>query len=330
MKRSRFWLITGVTVAAVVIIIVIICLAQCAASGSTPLNEPIIPTVDVSPDMTNVPTHTPAPSSTPMTEPVSAYRLPLAPIWDEDTPTPTVSPAVSNSPIIFREPIKGQYSSSTKDFMAVGTEDGVATAIFLVRLEGTQLSIIAIPYEALASVYTLDDECKIVSTQYTRLGEATRLGGTNKTQRYWNLIWAVKNLVGVQVSHYLCIELECLDAVLDAVGSFEGTNATYTSANIAPYLGTTREQKTYVMMDIGVGLLKRLREMSLWELPSMQKATKGCVHSSLGAMDLIPMARSLQGVTSISCYTIPLVYSDGDYRLDTQQAKDILQKVYGD
>lgn len=326
MKRSRFFIITGVTVAVAAIVIAIICIVQCSSKGTAPLNEPVIPTVIISPGASNTPA--PSPSPSPTAEPVMAYRLPLVPVWDEPTPTPSLSPPLGSTPSINIAPTQGQYSNSIKDFLAVGTTDGVATAIFLVRLTGTELRIIALPFEATALVYTLDNECQISAATFSMVGDATRVGGSDANQRAWNLIWAVKNLSGVQLPHYLCIELECLPAVLDCVGSFEGTNATFTSENIATYLSTEREQRTYVLLDIGVGLLKRLRQLSLWELPSIQKATKGHVLSSLGAIDLIPMARSLQGVTSVQCYTLPLVERDGKLYIDENKAEQIIRKVY--
>lgn len=327
MNRSRFLLYTLISLAAIAIITVVICLVKCNSGGTVPLDEPVIPTAGATAPATINPSASPSP--TPSTEPVAAYRLPLVPIWDERTSSPAPTPSATLRPTVGFQPTLGQYSSSTKDFLAVGTENGVATAILLVRMTGTQLNVLAIPHEAMALVYTLDEECKITQTSYTSLGAATVLGGQKRNQQVWNLIWAVKNLVGVQVNQYVCIELECLDDVLASVGGFEGTNQTYTPENIHMFFDSERESKTYIMLDIGVGLVKCLKGISIWELPSIQKATKGHVSSSLSTAELISMARGFQSITAIECYTLPLVGEGEQWTLDSDESLKILRNLYG-
>lgn len=328
MDRKRFWIIASVLLAVLGIIIAIVCVTQCffGGDGETPLNEPEIPTVNPSTPEPYSAVPTPQPSLTPA--PVFADRLPLVPNWNSDEPVETNTPPPSESPTANFVPTLGQYDDDIKDFLAVGTENGVATAVLLVRLEGTTLYIVAIPYEAEALVYTLNSDCQITEASRLSLGLAIDRGGNDKNQQSWNLIWSVKNLIGVQVSHYLSIDLKCLPDVLNELETLSGVNADYSSANIGQYLQLSGESRAYFILDLGVGLLKKLRNVSIWELPGIQSATKGQVRSSLGTRELIALARCFQGVETIECYALPLVSDGESWRLNEEESLKILQILY--
>lgn len=331
MNRKRFLILAAILLAVLGIIIAIVCVAQCALDGGqTPLNEPIIPSAPVSPSTTPTMETIEEPSITPA--PATPYMLPLVPDWEgegpQNSPTASTIPTSTPAPTVNFVPTMGQYTSSTKDFLVIGIENEVATAIILARIEGTKLIITAIPYEALATVYTLNENCEIVEVSTQQLGNAIKLGSSERNQQAWNLIWAIKNLIGIQPCHYLCIDLACLSKVMAELDGLEGSNAVYTEENIELYLSATGEGLAYNLLDIGIGLVKQLKVLSIWELPSIQSASKGHVFSSLSTLELISLARSIQKVTSIECYYLPLTYDNGAYSLNAVEAQKILQNLY--
>ena len=258
------------------------------------------------------------------------YQLPLVPLWDEGETEPTLSPAPTAAPQkeIQFEPMTGLYTDTCKDFLAVGIENGIATAILLVRLEGDTLTILSLPAQTLGDVYTLDKDCRIVNVSQSQIGTAVRFGGSDSNQSMWNLAWSVKNLVGFRAPQYIGLDLACLEEILSIMDGVQGGSAQYTAENCYELLYGESGMHADMAADFGAGLIRKLRDVSIWELPAMQRATRSKICSSLSARQLVALGKDFKSITSIRCELLPTLESGTSRTLDAEAAYQLVNALY--
>ena len=149
--------------------------------------EPSVPPVTVTPAPTETPTPSPTQTATPQPTP---YFLPLVPEGDVSAPTPVpAEPSASPSPTgtgtpeaagISKNPRDGIYNDEIKEFMAIGTQNGEAIAVLLVRVEPPKATVVAIPCETQAAVYTLGENAKVERVDPAPIGTATARAQTER------------------------------------------------------------------------------------------------------------------------------------------------------
>ena len=146
---------------------------------------PVEPTLPVTANETPAPTdtHSPSPSPVPTPSP-TPYRLPLVPQGGKQTATPAPSPSpeptpepqaqgAADVPVIRTDARVGVYQSDRKEFLAIGTLSGEAVAVLLVQVKPPETTVLALPAETLAPVYTLGEHCAIRSVDTAPLGTAS-------------------------------------------------------------------------------------------------------------------------------------------------------------
>jgi len=302
----------------------------CARSKTpeAPQEPPIPPSLQ-----TPAPSPQPGPSAgaeDPDATAPAMYQLPLVPVWEDEDEAPAPSPTPAGTPRseIQFEPMTGLYTEACKDFLAVGIENGVATAILLVRLEGETMSILALPAQMSGTVYTLDEECRIVDVSRAEIGDSLRLGGSGLGQSMWNLVWSVKNATGVRAAQYIGLDLSSLPDLLRILDSVQGEQETYTAENHFAALHERGRMQPGRAADFGAGLIHKMHAVSIWELPGMQRATKGKICSGLSVRQLIVLGKALKNVTQIRCEVLPTIESGGTCEIDTEAAAALLKSLY--
>ncbi len=314
-RKQRIILLslTGVTLlllAALCIVVVVV------GDTSTPPTEPQVPSY------VHVSTPTPAPiSPTPSPTP---YRLPLLPMTQErtPTPTPTETPAATPNVTPFAPTAgrEGQYNATSKELLAVGTQNGIATAILLLRVTADEVRVIVIPCETMAYVYTLAEGPEIVAVNETEIGDAFLRGGDAGS---WNLVWAVKNLTGCLAPAYMQFDLEKLSAVFSVVSNVKGQTITFSAETLDQQLAKTGTERAAVMGEFAYGMYEVVQAVSIWDLPEIQRKVKGGFETSLSTSEMIALARAIENAKSCSVTLLPVTqYGENWY----QNAEDV-QKI---
>ena len=283
------------------------------SSGDPVPEEPTMPATAVpTPTPTTTPEITPKASPTP-------YRLPLVPNETgvpktSSSPSPTVETSPSPSPEANAGTVQikpdarvGTYNAKQKEFVAIGTQNGEAIAILLVRVQQHEAEIISIPAETYAPVYTLGANAAVLALELAPIGTACARAETQR-EGCWNLIWAIKNLTGFQPPHYLCVDFACMDDFFTFVPSLESDDGAIDRDGFLTILNDSGASRAQRFAQFGIGTVRYLSEVSLWELPAFRNATRGSFTASLSFWELLSLMRSLKSVTSFSVS----VLSDAD------------------
>lgn len=279
--------------------------------------EPSMPPASVTPAPTDTPSPSPSPAATPQPTP---YFLPLVPEGAVQTPVPApATPAASPSPTgtgapeatgILRRPRDGVYHDDIKEFMAIGTQNGEAIAVLLVRVAPPEATVVAIPCETQAAVYTLGENAKVERVDPAPIGTATARAKTER-EGCWNLIWAVKNLTGYRAPAYLCVDFSCMEAFFSFTPDLTADGEAIDLDAFLRMLNEPDEQRAASMAQFGVGIVQYLESASLWELPAFRKATRGAFTSSLSIYELLRLMSDLKKVSSFTVAVLPTQIKDG-------------------
>ena len=158
LTRKQLILLVSLSGVALLLIIGLAFVLQCGGKRDPIPAEPSLPPATAplmsAPPETPAPTQEPTPSASPAP---TQYRLPLVPEGGTDAPTPkgTPSPSPSPSPTpsggpeaeAAKDVRDGVYNEQIKEFMAIGTRNGEAIAVLLVRVAPPDAVIVAIPCE---------------------------------------------------------------------------------------------------------------------------------------------------------------------------------------
>lgn len=279
--------------------------------------EPSVPPVTASPVPTETPTPSPTPTATPQPTP---YFLPLVPEGDVSAPTPVpAEPSASPSPTgtgtpeaagIPKNPRDGIYNDEIKEFMAIGTQNGEAIAVLLVRVEPPKATVVAIPCETVSAVYTLGENAKVERVDTAPIGTATARAESER-EGCWNLVWAVKNLLGYRAPAYLCVDFSCMEAFFSFAPDLTADGEMIDLEAFSKMLNEPDEQRAASMAQFGVGIVQYLGKVSLWELPAFRKATRGAFTSSLSIYELVGLMSDLKKVNSFTVAVLPTELKDG-------------------
>ncbi len=277
--------------------------------------EPSLPPATAAPADTPTPVPTVEPTATPSPTP---YFLPLVPEGTAPSPAndpdSTPSPAPENTPEAAVRPLPdtrdGIYNDDIKEFMAIGTQNGEAIAVLLVRIEPPEATVFAIPSETLTTVYTLGENAEIRNVDTAPLGSATaRAEGVR--EGCWNLIWAVKNLTGYRAPAYLCMDFGCMKSFFSFASSLPADGGDVDYAAFLTMLSEEGETRAASMGRLGVGAVRFLNRVSLWDLPSFKSATRGAFASNLSVFDLLALAGDLKKVKTFSVSVLPTERKNG-------------------
>ena len=296
MELSRKQTILLITLSGVALLLIAGLILWIALSGSgDPVpEEPPLPSFSAVP--TETPDLTPSPSPTPTPTP---YFLPLVPDG-EALPTGGTTPAPEARAMQIRTDARvGQYDADCKEFTAIGTRNGAAVAILLVKVQPPLAEVTAIPAETVAPVYTLGEDAEVLRLDAVPIGTAC-MRAQSQRAGCWNLVWAIKNLTGVQPPHYLCVDLACMDAFFSFVPAIETDGGSVDAAAFSAILNGSGTDRAAAFASFGVGVVRHLSEVSLWELPSFKAATRDAFSSSLSVLELLSLMRSLKAVEAFS------------------------------
>ncbi len=296
MTRKQKMLLTALAAAAGLLLIGVIALMVLGTGGTAVPDEPPAPTVP--PTEIPTPTVLPVPTVAP-----TPYRLPLVPEGTGATPESTPSaptertPAEdSPSPEVRATEREGVYGGQQKEFMAIGTQNGEAIAVLLAQVKPPLVTVLAIPCETLAPVYTLGENCRVERVDTAPLMTASARAETVQ-EGCWNLIWAVKNLTGYRAPQYLCVDFACMEAFFSYAPKMKTDEGEITFAVFSDALNASGEERARKMAQLGVGAAQYLMEVSLWELPGFKNATRDAFSSSLSVFELISLLHSLKSAT---------------------------------
>jgi hypothetical protein len=173
--------------------------------------------------------------------------------------------------------------------MAIGTQNGEAIAVLLVHVEPPRTTVVAIPSETLATVYTLGADTTVTRVDAAPIGTATARAGSGR-EGCWNLIWAVKNLTGFRAPAYLCVDFGCMESFFSFVPSLDGIDY----AAFSEMIGEEGETRAQSMARLGVAVVRYLGKVSLWEMPAFRNATRGAFTSSLSVFELLGLMNDLR------------------------------------
>ncbi|MBR2644159.1 MAG: hypothetical protein IKD54_02575 [Clostridia bacterium] len=298
LTRKQKILLAALSCAAALLLIGLILWIALDRTGDPVPAEPPLPSFTAQPKPTETPT--PSPSPSPAASP-TPYFLPLVPDGTAE-PTATASPTPvteANAAQIRTEARIGTYDAQRKEFLAIGTQNGAAVAVLLVAVQPPAAAVTAIPAETPAPVYTLGPNAEVQRLDLAPIGTACARAVTER-EGCWNLVWAVKNLTGCQPPHYLCVDLACMDAFFSFVPSLETDGGTIDAAAFSEILHASGEDRAVRFAEFGVGVVRCLSKVSLWELPAFKSATKGAFSSSLSVLELLSLMRMLKAVETFS------------------------------
>ncbi len=310
LSRKQIILIVSLSGVAALLIVGLILFLNYGNKRDPIPEEPAMPvlTDTPGPEITPTATPTPLPTETPSPTP---YYLPLVPEGEAQTPAPTATPAPSPTsapeaavPRSHPDPHDGVYNDHIREFMAIGTQNGEAIAVLLVHVEPPQATVIAIPCETLAQVYTLGPDTTIERVDAAPLSSATARAETAR-EGCWNLIWAVKNLVGFRAPAYLCVDFNCMEAFFSFVPALSAGDTTVDLAVFRKMVAESDETRANAMALFGVGLARYLGKVSLWDIPAFRSATSGSFTSSLSVFELIALTRALRNVSEYRIAVLP-------------------------
>ena len=303
LDRKQTILLAVLTGAALLLILGLILWITLDRSGDPVPAEPPLPSFSAQPTPTEAPTPSPSPSPSPSPTP---YFLPLVP---DGTEKPSASPSASPTPEAAVPTVKtdarvGTYDAKRKEFAAIGTQNGEAVAVLLVAVQPPEAAITAIPAETQAPVYTLGPGAKILQLDPAPIGTACARAETAR-EGCWNLVWAIKNLTGYQPPHYLCVDFACMDAFFSFVPKLETNSGAIDAAAFSEILCSCGEERAARFAELGVGVVRCLSEVSLWELPAFKSATADAFSSSLSVLELLSLMRALKAVETFSVSVYP-------------------------
>ena len=315
-RKQTILIVTLAGVAALLLTGLLIFLAYFRKSDPIPA-EPSLPPATETPAPTETPSPSPSPTATPSPTP---YFLPLVPEGAVTTPTPipaapspSPSPTPSGSPEaagISPSPRDGVYTEEIKEFMAIGKQNGEAIAVLLVRVSPPNATVVAIPCETASTVYTLGRDAKVERVDTAPIGTATARAETER-EGCWNLIWAVKNLVGYRAPAYLCVDFSCMEAFFSFAPSLPADSGEIDLAAFLRMLDEPDEQRAADMAQFGIGIVRFLGKAKLWELPAFRKATRGAFTASLSVYELLRLMSDLKKVTSFTVAVLPTEWKNG-------------------
>lgn len=314
-RKQTILIVTLSGVAALLLVGLLIFLHYAEKRDPIP-NEPVLPTVSATAAPTEAPTPTPEPTATPSPTP---YYLPLVPEGAiTGTPEPTApagspSPAPSAAPDAEASPPKardGIYNDEIREFMAIGTQNGEAVAVLLVRVAPPETKILAIPCETQSAVYTLKRGAVVAEVNTAPLQLATARAESLR-EGCWNLVWAVKNLLGYRAQAYLCVDFSCMDAFFSFAPKLNASGTEIDLAAFSDMLNESGESRAAAFANLGIGAVRLLREVSLWDLPSFRSATRGAFTSSLSILELLDLMGALKKVDTFSVTVLPTELKNG-------------------
>lgn len=211
------------------------------------------------PTATLQPTDTAAPTPTPTITPSpTVFRLPLVP--QQDTPQPTAEPAAgvfapnAETPSETEGPWVDADNEHTRSILAVGLQDGRATALLLLRMDESGLTLAALPVE----------EAPLVGSGPKEQGEGA--------------LTLVEHQTGQRCRAFMALDLGCLPAVLSITGPLAGQGAEALQGD-----GTQRAKGA---LTLAAGALQYVQRVSLLKLPALKRAVGDCFESNLSAWEL--------------------------------------------
>ena len=321
LSRKQMILIVSLSGVAVLLIIgLLIFLMYFNKSDPIPA-EPSEPPVSLSPAPREMPSPSPSPTETPQPTP---YFLPLVPEGAALTPTPLpATPSASPAPTetgtpeaagIPPGPRDGVYNDEIKEFMAIGTQNGEAIAVLLVHVKPPEATVVAIPCETQAAVYTLGKNAVVERVDPAPIGTATARAQSQR-EGCWNLIWAVKNLLGYRAPAYLCVDFSCMEAFFSFAPTLPADSGEIDLDAFLRILNEPDEQRAADMAQFGIGIVRYLGKVSLWDLPAFRKATRGAFTSSLSVYELLRLMNDLKRVSAFTVSVLPTENQNGARRL---------------
>ena len=314
-RKQTILIVTLSGVAALLLVGLLIFLHYAEKRDPIP-NEPVLPTVSATAAPTEAPTPTPEPTATPSPTP---YYLPLVPEGaitgtpEPSAPAGSPSPAPSAAPDAEASPPKardGIYNDEIREFMAIGTQNGEAVAVLLVRVAPPETKILAIPCETQSAVYTLKRGAVVAEVNTAPLQLATARAESLR-EGCWNLVWAVKNLLGYRAQAYLCVDFSCMDAFFSFAPKLNASGTEIDLAAFSDMLNESGESRAAAFANLGIGAVRLLREVSLWDLPSFRSATRGAFTSSLSILELLDLMGALKKVDTFSVTVLPTELKNG-------------------
>ena len=314
LSRKQTILIASLSgVAALLLIGLLLLLTVFRKSDPIPA-EPSLPPATATLLPTDTPAPTPEPTPTPSPTP---YLLPLVPEGAVQTPTPPSAaptdsplPAATVRPEAGVPPREGVYNDEIKEFMAIGTQNGEAIAVLLVRVKPPEATVVAIPSETLATVYTLGKDAAVERVDTAPLSQATARAESVR-EGCWNLVWAVKNLLGYRAPAYLCVDFSCMEAFFSFAPELPADGGGIDLDAFMKMLDEPDETRTESMAAFGVGVVKYLGRVSLWDLPAFKSATRGAFTSSLSVYDLLMLMSDLKKVDTFTVAVLPTKQQNG-------------------
>lgn len=275
------------------------------AEPQMPSASPLVPS--------EVPTAQPTPTPAPTPAP-TPYRLPLVPEGDAATERPEAPPqdaqAERAAARIRTDAQRGAYSAEQKEFLAIGTLSGEAIAVLLVQAKPPAATVVAIPCETLAPVYTLGENCAMQGVELAAIGTSTARAESLK-EGCWNLVWAIKNLTGYLAPEYLCVDFACMESFFAYAPSIEAETGAITLSAFRDAIRLSGAPRAAFLASFGVAVSRHLMHVSLWELPGFRNATRDAFSSSLSVPELFFLLRTMRGVTSYSYSVLPTETQDG-------------------
>lgn len=277
--------------------------------------EPSLPSATETPSPSPSPTPSPTPTETP---PPTPYYLPLVPNGAANAPstipaTPAASPSQTpaGSPEAAGRPAReGVYNDESKEFMAIGTQDGEAIAVLLVQVKPPKVTVAAIPCETLSTVYTLGKDAKVTRVDTAPIRTATARAESER-EGCWNLIWAVKNCTGYRAPAFLCVDFACMEAFFSFASELPAEGAKIDLDTFQRIINERDEARAKDLAELGVDVVKYLSRVSLWELPAFKSATRGSFTSSLSILDLLKLMGDLRKSDAFSVFVLPTKPKDG-------------------
>ena len=311
-RKQTILIVTLSGVAALLLVGFLIFLSAFRKSDPIP-KEPALPSLTPSITPTDTPSPTPTPTPTPAPTP-TPYVLPLVPegAAKPETPLPTPT-ALSPSPTpaaFLQTPRDGVYREGNREFMAIGTHDGAAVAVLLVRVSPPEATVAAIPCETLTTVYTLGKDAVVTAVNRAPLYTATERAESVR-EGCWNLIWATKNLLGYRAPAYLCVDFSCMEAFFSFAPVLTSAGGDIDLDAFLRILDEQGDLRAADMANFGVGIVNVLKEVSLWDLPAFRSATRGAFSSSLSVLELLELMRDLRKVNTFSVVVLPTEDKDG-------------------
>lgn len=277
--------------------------------------EPSLPPATATPSPEDTPSPSPTPTETPTPTP---YYLPLVPEGAAATPSPlpaTPAASPSRTPAGAPEaagvpPREGEYNDKIKEFMAIGTHNGEAIAVLLVRVKPPETTVVAIPCETLSTVYTLGADAKVISVDTAPIRAATARAESVR-EGCWNLVWAVKNCTGYRAPAYLCVDFSCMEAFFSFAPGLSADGNEIDLDAFLRMLDEPDETRAASMAELGVGVVEYLSRASLWDLPAFRSATRGSFTSSLSVLELLQLMSDLKKTSAFSVVVLPTELKNG-------------------